>query len=128
MYLAKVHGTVVIKRMPDTGGAHAPSCDSYEPPPELSGLSQVAGTAIQEDTETGLTTLKFDFSLTKVAGRAAPVPAGGDKDTVKTDDQANIAQYVKLSLAGGRIQPVVSVNGGMLVVRYPKIFAAGGGG
>ncbi|MGP8438159.1 DUF1173 domain-containing protein [Paraburkholderia fungorum] len=85
MYIAKVAGKFVIKRMPNSGGDHAPACDSYEPPPELSGLGQVMGTAIQEDPEEGLTALKFDFSLTKVAGRSAPVASGAETDSVKTD-------------------------------------------
>ena len=38
MYIAKVLGRFLIKRMPDSGGNHAPSCDSYEPPLQLSGL------------------------------------------------------------------------------------------
>jgi hypothetical protein len=71
--------------MPNSGGDHAPACDSYEPPPELSGLGQVMGTAIQEDPEEGLTALKLDFSLTKVAGRSAPIASGAETDSVKTD-------------------------------------------
>lgn len=51
MYIAKVSGHFVLKRMPNSGGAHAPSCDAYEPPPELSGLGQLMGSAIQEDAE-----------------------------------------------------------------------------
>jgi hypothetical protein len=85
MYIAKVAGKFVIKRMPNSGGDHAPACDSYEPPPELSGLGQVMGTAIQEDPEEGLTALKLDFSLTKVAGRSAPIASGAETDSVKTD-------------------------------------------
>lgn len=85
MYIAKIAGHFVLKRMPNTGGDHAPTCDSYEPPPELSGLGQVMGTAIHENTDDGLTTLKLNFSLSKVAGRAAPAPSGDEKDSVKTD-------------------------------------------
>lgn len=85
MYVAKVQGKCVIKRMPDTGGSHHPSCDSYEPPVELSGLGQVMGSAIQESPDTGITALKFDFSLSKTGGRAAPVPGDGEADSVKTD-------------------------------------------
>ncbi len=62
MYIAKVLGQLVIKRMPDSGGNHAPACDSYEPPLQLSGLGQLIGTAIREDPESGITTLKLDFA------------------------------------------------------------------
>lgn len=85
MYIAAVSGHLIVKRMPNSGGEHIPSCDSYEPPAELSGLGQVMGTAIQEDPDIGLTALKLDFSLTKTAGRSATVPSGGDADSVKTD-------------------------------------------
>lgn len=85
MYVAKIQGKHVIKRMPDSGGSHHPSCDSYEPPAELSGLGQVIGTAIQESPDTGITALKFDFSLSKTGGRAATVPGDGEADSVKTD-------------------------------------------
>ena len=85
MYIAKMAGTFVVKRMPNTGENHASACDSYEPPPELSGLGQVMGSAIQENPDEGVTTLKFDFSLTKVPGRAAPMPSGAETDSVKTD-------------------------------------------
>lgn len=85
MYIAKVAGKFVLKRMPNSGGDHTPACDSYEPPPELSGLGQVMGSAIQENPDAGLTALKFDFSLTKVAGRSAPIPSGAETDSVKTD-------------------------------------------
>jgi hypothetical protein len=57
--------------MPNTGYLHAPSCDSYEPPPELSGLGDVLGSAIKENTDDGLTVLKFDFSMSRSPGRAA---------------------------------------------------------
>lgn len=86
MYVAKVHGKFVIKRMPDTGSTHSPACDSYEPPAELSGLGQVSGSAIQENPDEGTTALKLDFSLTKVPGRSAP-PAGDGEggSSVRTD-------------------------------------------
>jgi hypothetical protein len=85
MYVAKVGEHHVIKRMPNTGGAHAPDCVSYEPPAELSGLGEVKGEAIQENIEDGITTLKLDFSLSKTGGRAAPAPSGAAADTVRPD-------------------------------------------
>lgn len=85
MYIAKVACKYIIKRMPGTGVQHAPDCDSFEPPPELSGLGQVFGTAIQENAEDGLTALKFDFSLKKLGRRVEPGTGGGEADSVKTD-------------------------------------------
>jgi hypothetical protein len=93
MYIAKINSKFAVKRMPNTGPNHAPECDSYEPPPELSGLGQVLGNAIEEDAEEGVTTLKLAFSLTKIPGKSPPSAAGAEKDSVKTDG-------TKLSLRG----------------------------
>ncbi|WP_176329076.1 DUF1173 domain-containing protein [Burkholderia vietnamiensis] len=93
MYVAKVGGIHVIKRMPNTGSLHSPSCNSYEPPPETSGLAEVNGSAIQTDVKTGITTLKFDFALSKAGSRIAPPGGGEEKSTVKSDGK-------KLTLRG----------------------------
>lgn len=85
MYIAHVGDDYVVKRMPNSGSHHSADCPSYEPPPELSGLGEVFGSAIQEDVETGITTLKLDFSLAKTAGRAPNEPSGVPADSVRTD-------------------------------------------
>lgn len=85
MYIARMGELYVIKRMPDSGGTHSPHCESYEPPPELSGLGEVMGQAIKEDLETGTVALKLDFALNKAPGRAPPAPSGDSSDSVKTD-------------------------------------------
>jgi hypothetical protein len=93
MYIAKVENRYIVKRMPNSGGRHSPDCESYEPPAELSGLGEVLGNAIQENPEDGQTILKFDFSLSKRPGKAAPIPSGVEKDSVKSDGK-------KLTLRG----------------------------
>lgn len=85
MYVAKVNGRFYLKRLPDTGGDHSTSCESYEPPQELSGLGQVAGTAIVENMDEGTTALKLGFSLSKSGSRLAPAKGDGKSDSVKTD-------------------------------------------
>lgn len=85
MYVARLAGSdegYVVKRMPGTGSRHAPDCPSYEPPPGVSGLGQVLGSAISEDPATGETTLKLDFPLSKIAGRSTAPAAGADSDSV----------------------------------------------
>ncbi|MBE2243940.1 MAG: DUF1173 domain-containing protein [Burkholderiaceae bacterium] len=82
MYVARLGEGYIVKRMPDTGSHHAPDCPSYEPPPEVSGLGQVLGSAITEDPATGETTLKLDFAMSKTAGRSTMPTAGGDSDSV----------------------------------------------
>ncbi len=93
MYIAKVNGHCIIKRMPNTGSEHGLECKSYEIPGGLSGLSQVMGSAIKEDSDNGLTTLKFDFSLSKGVSRAIPHGNSEEKNSVKTDGK-------RLSLRG----------------------------
>ena len=96
IYVARVAGTredFIVKRMPNTGSHHAPDCPHYEPPPECSGLGQVLGPAITEDPATGVTTLKLDFSMSKIAGRSAMPTTGADSDSVASSG-------AKLSLRG----------------------------
>lgn len=88
MYVARLtrpHGGYIVKRMPDTGYRHASNCPSYEPPADVSGLGQVLGSAINEDPATGQTSLRLDFSLSKMPGRSQMPPAGGESERVTTD-------------------------------------------
>lgn len=86
MYIAKIdQARFLIKRMPNSGGQHSPSCDSYEPPPELSGLGQVLGSAIVENPDDATASLKFAFSLSKIGKRNTPVATGTEHDSVKAD-------------------------------------------
>jgi hypothetical protein len=84
MYVARLGDTCIAKRMPGTGSRHAPDCPSYEAPADATGLGQLLGTAITEDPATGETMLKFDFAMSKIAGRSTMPPAGGDSDSVTT--------------------------------------------
>lgn len=70
-YVARLSGGYVVKRMPDTGDQHAPSCPHFEVAADASGLRSLLGTAIREDPVTGLTTLKLDFSLSRSPQRCA---------------------------------------------------------
>lgn len=85
MYVAKIGGRHFVKRMPNSGALHAPGCESYEPPPELSGLGQVMGTAIEENVDDGYTAIKLGFSLSKGGTRAPPSGPSIESDSVKTD-------------------------------------------
>ncbi|RYF57167.1 MAG: DUF1173 domain-containing protein [Comamonadaceae bacterium] len=88
MYVARLAGSnggYIVKRMPDTGSQHAPDCPSYGPPAQFTGLGQVLGSAITENPATGETTLKLEFSLTKMPGRSQMPPTGGDSGSVASD-------------------------------------------
>lgn len=87
MYIARVDGQLLVKRMPLSGRDHAPSCPSYEPPYELSGLGPLIGNAIQIDAATGAAVLKLDFSLTKRGPRPGPAAESTPSDTVRNETQ-----------------------------------------
>ncbi|MET3132806.1 hypothetical protein AAKU55_003086 [Oxalobacteraceae bacterium GrIS 1.11] len=86
MYIARAGERYIVKRMPDSGGAHQLACPSYESPFELSGKGEVMGTAIQTNPSDGTTALKFDFSMSR-KGTAGRGPAAGAQiaDHVRTD-------------------------------------------
>ena len=70
MYVAR-HRQFVVKRMPDTGSQHHPSCPSYEPELPQSGLGELVGDAVLE-SEPGRIELRVDFPWTRSAGRGVP--------------------------------------------------------
>ncbi|RQO53246.1 hypothetical protein DBR47_24405 [Paucibacter sp. KBW04] len=84
MYIARLGDGYLVKRMPGTGSEHAPTCPSYEPAAEFSGLAQVLGTAIVEDPETGLTQLRLDFPMSKGTKRLPSALAGEPSSSAKS--------------------------------------------
>ncbi len=92
MYVSRYDGQFIAKRMPSSGAAHNPTCESYEPPYELTGLGELVGEAIRIDGATGTSSLRLDFALSKAGTRAAPDKGeAGDDGSVK-------AEVKKLSL------------------------------
>lgn len=87
LYITRRHDQHVLARWPGTGALHAPHCDHYEAPDHLTGLGQVRGSAILDDAETGETTLRFAFPLSRGAARAAPASLTNDKPDVKATGQ-----------------------------------------
>ena len=85
MYVARVAGQFITKRMPGTGAQHDPGCESYEAPPELSGFGDVVGRAIQEDADAGVTVLRLGFSLSRTGRKPAPAADDREGDSVKAD-------------------------------------------
>jgi hypothetical protein len=77
MYIARYH-QFCVKRLPDAGHRHHPSCPSYEQPPGQSGLGEVLGDAVIECGPDRVE-VRLDFPLTRRPGR--PV-APGDPATV----------------------------------------------
>src|SRR5690606_33183690 len=68
MYVAR-HRQFVIKRMPDTGCQHHPSCPSFEPEHQQSGLGELVGEAVLELVP-GQIQLRVDFPWTRTLGRS----------------------------------------------------------
>ena len=70
MYVAK-HREYVVRRMPDTGPQHHPTCYAYEPECGTSGLGELRGEAVIEHTPEKIE-VRVDFPLARVPGRALP--------------------------------------------------------
>lgn len=85
MVIAKLRDQCVIRRMPNSGSLHAPHCEHFDPPPELSGLGQVSGSAVREDAETTTTNLSLDFALTKGQARPKGTEADAEHESVRSD-------------------------------------------
>lgn len=68
MYVAR-HRMFVVKRMPDTGCRHHPSCPSFEPECQQSGLGELVGEAVLELVP-GQIQLRVDFPWVRTAGRS----------------------------------------------------------
>lgn len=85
LYIALSRGQYQLKRMPYSGSTHAPHCDHYEPPPELSGLGQVSGSAIREELESETTLLSLDFALTKGRSRQPSASSEVEHESVRSD-------------------------------------------
>lgn len=74
MYVAKLGDGFLIKRMPDSGAQHAPSCDSFDLADTMSGMGElVAGQAIVEVAPDTFR-LNVGFSLARGISKA-PVQA-----------------------------------------------------
>ena len=70
MYIAK-HRDYVIKRMPDTGHKHHPTCPAYEAEAGTSGLGQLLGESVIEHSPESIE-LRVGFPFARVPGRALP--------------------------------------------------------
>lgn len=68
MYIAK-HRLFVIKRMPESGPGHDPTCPSFEPEPGTSGFGELLGKAVIADSPEAVE-LKVGFPLSHGPGRA----------------------------------------------------------
>ncbi len=84
MYVAKL-AHYIVKRMPETGGRHHPSCQSFEPEPARSGLGDLMGKSIVEHTPAQLE-VRTDFPMARMSGRAIPRgPNRGSPSEVQTE-------------------------------------------
>lgn len=84
MYVPFVRGQYSLSCMPGTSTKHASGCNHYEPPLSISGAAGVMGTAI-DSNESGEVTLRLDFAMSKIAGRAPPAPTGLAPEVAKAD-------------------------------------------
>lgn len=70
MYIAR-HAEYVVKRMPDTGHQHHPTCPSFELEPGTSGLGELLGEAIIEHSPDQVE-VRTDFAMSRMPGKAVP--------------------------------------------------------
>ena len=70
MYIAR-HAEYIVKRMPDTGSLHHPTCPSFEPEPGMSGLGELLGEAIIERSPDQVE-VRTDFAMSRLPGKAVP--------------------------------------------------------
>jgi hypothetical protein len=70
MYIAR-HAECVVKRMPDTGHRHHPTCPSFEPETGMSGLGELVGDAIIEHSPDHVE-VRTDFAMARMPGKAVP--------------------------------------------------------
>ena len=70
MYIAR-HAEYIVKRMPDTGHRHHPTCPSFEPEPGMSGLGELVGEAIIEHAPDQVE-VRTDLALSRLPGKAVP--------------------------------------------------------
>lgn len=68
MYVAK-HRLFVIKRMPESGPSHHPTCPSFEPDAGTSGLGELIGESVIENSPDAVE-LRVNFPFSHVPGRA----------------------------------------------------------
>jgi Protein of unknown function (DUF1173) len=96
MYVSKFTD-FVIKRMPETGADHRPTCPSYELPASESGFGEVLGEAIIERGPDSVE-LRLDFPLTRRIGRsfatAHPKPPGEVTVARKTLSLRGLLHYL----------------------------------
>ena len=83
MYIAH-YQQCVVKRLPETGHRHHPTCPSYEQPPSQSGLGEVLGEAVIERAPDRVE-VRLEFPLTRRI--ALPVLHGqlGEHGVVRTE-------------------------------------------
>jgi hypothetical protein len=127
MYVARFGAAHLIKRMPFTGNQHAPSCPSYELPAEVQDEG-TAASAVVEDPETGLTTVRLGFALSHWGSRAADPTPGGPNDSVTsghpTLDLAGLLRYLWSRAELNRWQPGFAGKRTWAVVRRRLLLAA----
>lgn len=70
MYIAR-HAEYIVKRMPDTGHLHHPTCPSFEPEPGMSGLGELVGEAIIEHAPDQVE-VRTDFAMSRLPGKTVP--------------------------------------------------------
>ena len=96
MYIARVGGSYIVKRMPDSGPSHAITCESYTAPEFLSGMGQLER-AVRTDDDKTTKTLAVNFSLSIRGAGAAPTPgeASEPRDIISKPKQMSLSAVLQ---------------------------------
>jgi hypothetical protein len=127
MYVARLGEGFLVKRMPGTGAQHASHCPAYEPPAELTGLDELMGSAITENTETGQVTLKLGFATSRRGGGSTVPVAVTPSDRVRrggTLSLRNLLNYLWEQAELNRWHPGFAGKRSWAVVRRHLLQAA----
>tara|TARA_Y100000782_G_scaffold113008_1_gene144605 strand:- start:3447 stop:4787 length:1341 start_codon:yes stop_codon:yes gene_type:complete len=129
MYVSRVNNSFILKRMPNRGSEHHPDCDSYEIPVGLSGRGLVQNRAIVEDHDSGLTSLKLGFPLSKSTSSRDPITASPTEKKTVQADPAKLSmrayfEYLYEEAGLTRWSPKMSGKRNWHIVRYHLLQAS----
>lgn len=89
----------IVKKMPDSGRLHSPSCSHYQLPESLSGKVSLSDNTIQEDSESGFTKIKTSISFASKKNRLGQAVEEDNKVTRDSAQSIGLRES-QLSLLG----------------------------
>jgi hypothetical protein len=127
VYIAKLSGAYVLKRMPGTGCEHALLCPHHEKSGAVRAAKPPPASAIWEDPQTGNVHLRIGFSLSKRAPGSTPPSATSARtdpsETASRLDLLDLLEFLWERAGLTRWRPEFAGKRTWAVVRH-RLFAA----